>query len=341
MPAAHRGPQPWHLTDALVDGYATHSLAEPDAWSVETHVEVCGPCAARVSAAVRATDAGPLLAASRTALLGLCRTPAPHTGLPGLLPAPAARAELPGLPAPAPHTRRTSFLRSPASPTHRHRPWWSTGPALRGSWLASLLLLITAALALAYGTGVDVPRSALLALAPVLPVAAVAVSYGRGVDPLYEIAAASPRGGLRLLLTRTAVALAVCVPLLTVTGALLPAGQGGPAAAAWLLPGLALTLGTLALATVLDCRIAAAVTGTGWLLAVGLPALAARPPRDYAQAQASAHALTESLSRYVNGLGAQAGWALAAALCAGALALRRTAFDHAAFDHTTAHGPRA
>jgi hypothetical protein len=147
----------------------------------------------------------------------------------------------------------------------------------------------------------------------------VAVSYGRHADPLHEIAAATPSGGLRLLLTRTAAVLAVCVPLLTAAGAVLPAEAGAPGAAVWLLPGLALTLAALALGSYVGCRTAAVAVAVAWLAVVAGPALGEAfpyPPDGTASA------------RYVSGGAAQGGWAAAAAVCAGLLALRRRSFDH-------------
>ncbi|MEU3603233.1 hypothetical protein ABZ714_31650 [Streptomyces sp. NPDC006798] len=183
-------------------------------------------------------------------------------------------------------------------------------------WFGALLAVIATAFTLSYVTGFDAARPLLLALAPVLPPAGVALSYGRYTDPLYEIAAATPSGGLRLLLTRTAVVLAVSVTLLTATGALLPADGGAPGAAAWLLPGLALTLGSLVLGSWTGLPVAAAVLAGGWLTAVLLPV-----------AGTEARPLDDRLAPLVSAA-AQGGWAAAAVLCAGLLVLRRSSFDH-------------
>ncbi|WP_406062116.1 zf-HC2 domain-containing protein [Streptomyces sp. NBC_01077] len=284
---------PWHVSDALALRYAEGSAAETDAWSLEKHVESCAGCAGRVSAAVRAGTAGPTLAAVRAELL---------TSL-GHRPAPAA----PVSPAGGPLGRWA-------------RVGWAVGPALRGSWVVAVVLVVGGAFGLAYGAGFQGARSLLLALAPVLPLAGVAVSYGRHADPLYEITAATPSGGLRLLLTRTAAVLAVCVPLLTAGGALLPPVAGFPGAAAWLLPGLALTLATLALGSFVGCRAAAATLGGGWLLAVTGPLLG--------QPDAEPGSGAASLAPYFSGPAAQGGWAAAALACAALIALRRRSFDH-------------
>jgi hypothetical protein len=189
---------------------------------------------------------------------------------------------------------------------------------VRGAWLPAVLLVAVGAIALAHAGGFPDARPWLLALAPVVPVAGVALSYGPHADPLHEIAAATPSAGLRLVLTRTAAVLAVSLPLLTLAGALLPS-SGSPGAAAWLLPGLALTLASLALAAYFGVRTATTLTGGGWLCAVLGPVLAAPGGR------LTAH-LTERLSSCLDGAPAQGGWAAAAVLCAAVLAAHRPAY---------------
>ncbi|SER82903.1 Putative zinc-finger [Streptomyces sp. yr375] len=279
--------QNWHTSDDLAARYADGTLPEADAWSLEKHLERCAACAERVSAAVRQSPAaGVVLAEVRATVLREVREVTPRAHPP------------------------FSFLT---------RALWAAGPALRGAWLPALLLVALGALALSYGAGVDGSWPLLLALAPVVPVAGVAVSYGVHADPLHEIAAATTSGGLRLMLTRTTAVLAVSLPLLTLTGLLLPA-SGAPGAAAWLLPGLALTLASLTLAGWVGCRTATALTGGGWLAAVLVPALAA--PDGPALA-----GLAAQLDRCLDGPLAQGTWGAAAVLCAGLLATRRSAYD--------------
>ncbi|MEU6368358.1 zf-HC2 domain-containing protein [Streptomyces sp. NPDC046931] len=309
----------WHAPGDLVVRYADGSLPETDAWSLEKHLETCAGCAARVSRAIRETAAGTVLSEVREAVLDAA--PAPRSA--HARPWPAAGAAPGAAPARAPRVagarRWSSRAALPVGGPRLARALWAAGPAVRGAWLPAVLLVAAGAVALAYGTGFDGARPLLLAVAPVAPVAGVALSYGVHADPLHEIAAATPSGGLRLLLTRTAAVLAVSLPLLTLAGLLLPA-SGAPGAAAWLLPGLALTLATLALAGYVGCRAAAAVTGGGWLCAVLLPALAASDG-------APATRLAEQLARCLDGAPAQGCWAGAAALCAALLAVRRTVYD--------------
>ncbi|MYZ41239.1 zf-HC2 domain-containing protein, partial [Streptomyces sp. SID4917] len=134
----------------------------------------------------------------------------------------------------------------------------------------ALVLVAAGAVGLAYGAGFAGARPLLLALAPVLPLAGVAVSYGEHADPMHEIGASTPGGGLRLLLTRTTAVLAVSLPLLTLAGALLPSSAASmevPGAAAWLLPALALTLATLVLGSYVGCRTAAGAVAGAWAVA--------------------------------------------------------------------------
>ncbi|MER5768500.1 zf-HC2 domain-containing protein [Streptomyces sp. NPDC001985] len=281
----------WHVSERLAGEYARGTVTEPDAWSLETHVEKCGPCAARVSGAVRAGAAGPVLGLVREAVL----------------------AETAPRPRPVPAPR-------PAGVGRAARVMWAAGPALRGSWLLALALVIAGALLLAYGAGFDGTGPLLLALSPALPPAGVALSYGRHADPLYEITAATPSGGLRLLLTRTAAVLVVSVPLLTAAGALLPrspGGSGAPGPGAWLLPGLALTLAALALGSWIGCRVAASVLAGGWSALILSTAQGAMPGE-----------LGAELARHVSGPATQGGFAAAAVVCGALLAVRRSSFDH-------------
>ncbi|MEU2021015.1 hypothetical protein ABZ565_02360 [Streptomyces sp. NPDC016469] len=351
----------WHVTGDLVLRYAEGTAPETEAWSLEKHVESCTECAVRVSAAVRdRTAAAATLDAVRAAVLAEAMAePAPEAeagtwrrvrgaergaggadapwsgawrrvrgvgrgnadaGRPvpgpgaGHARAPGAGPAWPGVPGAG------GWGRGPGR--HRlGRALWAAGPALRGPWTGALLLVVCAAVALAYGGGLDgSARALLLLVAPVLPLAGVGVSYGRSADPLHEIIAASPGGGLRLLLTRTAAVLGVTVPVLALAWALLPASAGGPGPLAWLLPGLALTLAALGLGSYVGCRTAALVVATGWAAAVTVPALDTSPS-----------ALldgTPTALRYFAGLPAQGAWAGAAVLCAALLVLRRRSFDH-------------
>ncbi|MFB1048660.1 zf-HC2 domain-containing protein [Streptomyces chrestomyceticus] len=309
---------PWHVDVAVAARYAEGALTEPEAWSLEKHVEGCSRCAATVSAAVRATvPAGAVLESVRGAVLeevqGAVLEEVRGTSLD------EARGALlsGGAEGAGPRPSTTPL------PQRLVRMLWSAGPALRGSWLFALLVVCAGAAVLGYGAGFAGARPLLLALAPVLPVAGVAFSYGPHADPMYEIGAASPSGGLRLLLTRSAAVLGVSLPLLTAVSALLPGTPGLPAAPAWLLPGLALTLGALALGSYVGCRTAAGVVAAGWASAVLLPVIATRPGGGGGVGTFPVTELAEQLARYLSGGVTQSAWAAAAVLGAGLVLVRR------------------
>ncbi|MFF8974120.1 zf-HC2 domain-containing protein [Streptomyces sp. NPDC014995] len=323
-------PTDWHASDDLVARYADGSLAEADAWSLDKHLEHCVRCASRVSHAVGEGAAGVVLREVRAAVLAAATPLTPPAPSPVASPRPSPAPSPAPLPlpspvhpvSPSPSPSARARLRSSLGSVRLARVLWAAGPAVRGAWPVAVLVVALGAVGLAYGAGVQAARPLLLAVAPVVPVLGVALSYGPHADPLHEITAATPSGGLRLLLTRTAAVLAVSLPLLTLAALLLPA-SGAPGAAAWLLPGLALTLASLALAGYVGCRAATAVTGVGWLAAVLVPALSS-------PAGAPLTRLTEHLSSCLDGPLAQGAWAAAAVLCAAALAARRSAYDRAA-----------
>ncbi|MFJ8229253.1 zf-HC2 domain-containing protein [Streptomyces sp. NPDC094448] len=330
-----------HIGQALAAAYARGTVREPDAWSLEKHLESCGACAGVVSAAVRETAAGTVVADVRASVLGAVGTTGTvqtsgtvrtsgavqTTGTADARPAvslgrlrnrdhrshPAAGRSPHGSPAGPAHGRPARLPRPGAIRTGLLR---TVGPALSRGWLGALAAVVAGAFAVSYGTGSEAARPLLLALAPALPPAGVALSYGRHADPLHEIAAATPSGGLRLLLTRSAAVLALSVTLLTAAGALLPADGGAPGAATWLLPALALTAGALALGTWTGLRTAAAALAGGWLAVALYPAAGSSPGGFGAR-----------LAPLLSGTAAQTGWAAAAALCTGLLVLRRTTFD--------------
>ncbi len=140
-------------------------------------------------------------------------------------------------------------------------------PILRGAWLLGVLGVLLLALLAAEVT----PHGSVLfiALAPVLPAVGVALAFGRATDPLHETTLATPYPALRLLAVRTLLVVATTtVP--TVLAALLLPGTTW-FAAAWLLPSLAVSTGTLALSTRTAPEVAAGVLSVAWL-AVVVPA---------------------------------------------------------------------
>ncbi|MFF1676780.1 zf-HC2 domain-containing protein [Streptomyces sp. NPDC058256] len=238
------------------------------------------------------------------------------------------------------HVRVMTAVHSPShrslplgSPSRRSLPGLSAAPALRWSWAAALLGVCATGVVLARLPGVrDLSTGWLLPFllmcAPLLPLLGVAMSYGPQADPFHEVAAVSPSGGIKLLLWRTGQILAVCLPVLTLTGFLLPRGQVPLTAAAWLLPSLGLTLATLALGSWLGCGPAAVLTGGGWLAAVGVPVAARLTVDPAVRPRIDAALLLHALSPLMSPT-AQGGWALGAGVCCVVLFARRRAFGGA------------
>ncbi|MFC4496428.1 zf-HC2 domain-containing protein [Streptomyces ovatisporus] len=304
----------WHVSDGNMLAYAANSLAETDCWSIEKHLEACSSCAREVSAAVLAGAAAPELARTRDAVMALAGAEA-GTGRTGALRGRRRRRD----------SRTGAALRGWAV-----RFGWAAGPTLRLPWLLALVAVAALAVVMARVGEIAEARPLLLMFAPVLPLSGPALSYSRYADPLHEVAASTPSGGLRLLLIRTAAVLGVSTPLVTVTGFLLPAAPGTPGAATWLLPALALTLATLTLGSYTGCRYAAAGISATWLAAVALASRTGLVPGTAGGASGEPFrvVLAETLNGLFSGPAAQGGWAVAAALCAGLVALRRTSFGH-------------
>lgn len=171
-------------------------------------------------------------------------------------------------------------------------------PALRLSWLLACAIVL--AFAVFAATRREDGLYWFLVLAPLLPLAGIAMAYGPDVDPTYEIGLAAPMRSFTLLLIR---ALAVLVATTTMAGVAALALPGlHPSAAGWLLPSLGLTLASLALTTRTSALVACGSLGVLWMVVAGAAWRLAQEPL------------------VVFGAGAQAGYALLAALAALAMA---------------------
>ena len=142
----------------------------------------------------------------------------------------------------------------------------AVSPALRASFLLAVVLVLGFSVLAAASDPAGRTYLIFLFVAPVLPVAGVAFSYGRRVDPAHELTLATPIDALRLLLLRAASVLVVAVGLGLLAWPLVP-DPGSLGVSAWLLPALALTLVTLAMASRMSGS-AAALVGGGWLLVI-------------------------------------------------------------------------
>ncbi|WP_180687388.1 zf-HC2 domain-containing protein [Streptomyces gossypiisoli] len=227
-----------HASMRIIDGYARGGadLAADEVWALEAHLEACGVCRDRLSAAV--TAGAPAVAALVDTVWS------------GLEPHLAATAPLP--------RRRRWSARLSKWMTPTMVPWLAMVTSV------TLLALLLDLADVGYGE-----VSPVLLLAPVLPVLGVAASWSRGLDPAYELTASVPRAGLYLVLRRTASVLAVVVPVLLVGG-----WVTGVMVAQWLLPCLAFTSTTLALGGVIGVTRAAVALTAVWAAVIVAPTLA-------------------------------------------------------------------
>ncbi len=140
-------------------------------------------------------------------------------------------------------------------------------PVLRRSWYLASILVLLFGLAAADPDRPDGSLAVFLVVAPLVPVLGVGLAYGPGVDPASDMTVATPLSGFRLLLLRSVTVLATSV-LFGGIGAILIAPDHGLRVLAWMLPALALTTATLALATAVPTRLAAGLVAGGWLAIV-------------------------------------------------------------------------
>lgn len=222
----------WHAHPDMIARYAEHRISPVQASSLEAHLLTCERC--RRSVAERADR--PRLDAVWSEITATADVP---------VPGPVER-----------------LLRRLGTPEHVGRLVAAT-PALRASWFTSVVLTLAfAAVASQNGRG-DGGVFLFLVLAPLLPLAGVAVSFGPGVDPIHELAVAAPLRNLDLLLVRAAAVLATTAPVAGVASLALPGTDWRMAA--WLLPALGLTAGSVALATWVTPWKASAGLAVAWV----------------------------------------------------------------------------
>lgn len=223
----------WHIDDRTLATYAAGGTTAATAASAEAHLTTCADCRARLAPRV---DAGRLDAIWRE------------------VDDQVSAATLPWF--------ERSLVRLGVGEDSARL--LASTPSLRLSWLGSMVVAVLFAVSFAGGS-----RHGMLlylTLAPMLPVAGVAAAYGRAADPAYELAVAAPYSMLRLLLLRS-VAVVGSTVLVVGAGSLALLGQGW-AAAAWLLPSLALSATTLALSARVTPVWAAAGVLTSWVAVV-------------------------------------------------------------------------
>ncbi len=239
----------WHADEALLARYAADELDDARAYSVEAHLMACPTCRNVLA---------PMADTSRIDAMWAevaDRVDAPSVGVVerGLL-----RLGVKGYAA--------RLL--------------AATPSLRLSWLAAeALVLGFAVLAANSASGrpeADAVTLIFLMTAAFLPVVGIAVAFGPGVDPVYEIGVSAPMRSYRLLLLRATAVLATSLCFTFVASLALPRLDW--TAAAWLLPSLGLSLGTMALATYVRPLHAAIAVGFAWILITVAAAFAPSDP---------------------------------------------------------------
>ncbi len=234
---------PWHLDDDLLDTYAEgRPLSAALTASVEAHLERCATCQSRLVPAADPARLDAVWAEVEDAL------DAPRAGL----------------------LERLLLRAGVASDTAR---LLAITPSLQASWLTGTAVVLTLALLVAHSG--ERGLALFLALAPVLPVAGLAMAFGPRTDPLHEVAVAAPYSSFRLLLVRSAAVLTATAVLAVPATFLVPSTP--LVAAAWLLPALALSVTSLALAARVDPVVSSAGLSGTWLV-LALSGLA--PDRD-------------------------------------------------------------
>lgn len=224
----------WHVSPEMATSYRVGELAGARAASVEAHVLACEHC----RGLLRSTDS---LVTQR---------------LDTIWDAVEDQVDQPRITF---IERLLIFCRVPADEARL----LASAPSLQMSWLVALLSVVGGTSLLSQQAN----RFTLVfvVLAPVLQVISVAAAYGPHLDPTYELTRSTPYPTARLLMLRTVAVLAVSLLLTTVAAFTLTDLW---AAAAWLLPSLALVSVTLLLTKWIDLNLAGSVVCVAYLFAV-------------------------------------------------------------------------
>lgn len=205
----------WHVSEQLIADFARSpgAIDEVTAASIEQHLTVCGRCQSGLAAA------------------------APEAPIDAIWAEVEDRIDRAGGGVTERLLQRLAVDSAPARLI-------AATPALRVGTLLAVGVIIAAVVWASRAAQVG---GAYLALAPVVPTLLVALSFAPGTDPAGECGLATPAFGFGLLMRRALAIELVTLMVLGVGSLLVPIS--GLDALGWLLPALALSMGTLAGAT--------------------------------------------------------------------------------------------
>ncbi len=225
----------WHVEGALLERYAAGDLADPAALSIEAHLVGCARCRS---------------------------TAAPHVDVTRLDSVWGEVEE--EVDAPRRTIAERALRRVGVSDTTARL--LAVTPTLRVPWITTVAVVLFMAVLGSHSHIGQRSDLLLLVLAPLVPVLGTAMIFGSGSDVTAEVAMAAPMSNLWLVLMRTASVLVTSIALAGFASLLTP--QATWMAVAWLIPALALTTATLALASRFRPISSAAVVATVWALGV-------------------------------------------------------------------------
>jgi len=221
----------WHPPDANLRAWVAGTIGALEAASVEQHMPVCEMCREVVSGtgAVRQLEAVWQSIRERIEPQPLNLVGRALVGL--------------GM------SRGNAFLVSSA-------------PSLSTAWVLGVTLALVFAVAAA-ATSETRGVAIFLLVAPLAPVAGIAFAFSGDNDPLFELTLAAPYSKFRLLLWRSAAVLATTIPLTVIAALLVDASWW--VAGVWLVPALAFSAVTLAVARWVDPQLTGTAIALGWV----------------------------------------------------------------------------
>jgi len=228
----------WHVDNSLLQRYIAADLDDVRAASIEAHVIACPECRARLATGVDPARVERVWHEVRDSI-------------------------------DRPRRRVIETLLVKCGMRDYSARLVAATPSLTGSWFTAVAVALAWAVVAARAGS----RGVLffLVIAPLIPLAGIALSFGPRIDATHELSVAAPMHGLRLLLLRAGCVLGTTLILVGVASIGLP--DVGWKDAAWLLPALAVSLATIALATWIDPLVAAGIVAFVWVASTSLSPL--------------------------------------------------------------------